>query len=91
MNAACVNTDGSFRCQCDSSYTGNGTSCAGQMCNLRKRTLLSLMSRFLHNAVKKLILPRDQDQLVFPGFEANLNLSKDILFGSASFFFFFAL
>ena len=45
------------------------------------------MSRFLHNAVKKLILPLDQDQLVFPGFEANLNLSNEILFGSSSSFF----
>ena len=29
-NANCTNTDGSFLCNCDSGYTGNGTVCAGK-------------------------------------------------------------
>ena len=27
VNAACINTDGSFQCACDAGYQGDGTSC----------------------------------------------------------------
>ena len=29
-NAICTNTNGSFTCQCESGYTGNGTTCNGK-------------------------------------------------------------
>ena len=28
-NATCTNTEGSYQCQCNSGYTGNGYNCAG--------------------------------------------------------------
>ena len=29
MNATCENSDGSFFCQCNNGFTGNGTNCTG--------------------------------------------------------------
>ena len=29
-NANCANTDGSYTCECDKGYTGDGNSCAGE-------------------------------------------------------------
>ena len=29
-NAICTNTNGSFTCQCETGYTGNGTTCNGK-------------------------------------------------------------
>ena len=29
-NAICTNTNGSFTCQCQNGYTGNGTTCNGK-------------------------------------------------------------
>lgn len=29
QNASCVNEDGSYRCECNIGYYGNGTACAG--------------------------------------------------------------
>ena len=31
-NATCINNAGSYTCQCDSGYHGNGTSCNGICC-----------------------------------------------------------
>ena len=31
-NAACHNTDGSFECQCEDGFLGDGRQCAGQTC-----------------------------------------------------------
>ena len=30
-NAICINTDGSFTCECESGYTGNGRICEGKL------------------------------------------------------------
>ena len=32
-NAICTNTNGSFICQCENGYTGNGTACNGKWLN----------------------------------------------------------
>ena len=32
-NAICTNTNGSFTCQCENGYTGNGTTCNGKWLN----------------------------------------------------------
>ena len=32
-NAICTNTNGSFTCQCQNGYTGNGTTCTGKLLN----------------------------------------------------------
>ena len=30
VNAACINTVGSYRCECESGFTGDGKSCVGE-------------------------------------------------------------
>lgn len=30
-NAVCTDTDGSFNCQCNNGYTGNGSICFGKL------------------------------------------------------------
>ena len=30
-NAVCTNTEGSFTCECESGYTGNGRICSGKL------------------------------------------------------------
>ena len=42
-DATCVNTPGSFRCQCGDGYTGNGNECFGLLL-LYSKQLLKLLN-----------------------------------------------
>lgn len=41
-NALCTNTQGSFLCDCNSGYNGNGVNCAGTSIKRRKTKVLPL-------------------------------------------------
>lgn len=41
-NADCVNTVGSYRCECKAGYSGNGTQCAG---------MSTMTSKFYHSVM----------------------------------------
>ena len=49
QNADCLNTPGSYQCQCKVGYTGNGVQCVGEYIpmNLTKVLHLGLHSNFI--------------------------------------------
>ena len=42
-NAACVNTDGSFTCTCNTGYSGDGFNCSGKIIGLNIVQIIILL------------------------------------------------
>ena len=44
VNATCTNALGSYECQCQAGYTGNGQNCTGDNLSLRNSAILSSLN-----------------------------------------------
>ena len=38
VNAWCINTEGSHKCNCNAGFTGNGFNCSGEIAEVMKHT-----------------------------------------------------
>ena len=56
-NAICTNTNGSFTCQCENGYTGNGTTCTGKWyINIVVNSIYDLLFAYYSQFTNSLLL-----------------------------------